>query len=93
MAYQQVIGLGVAGNFAGHLEQAGEARDFVAVKVKDAIAPKAIFPFYLPGVADHFLGTYPLSHDTSAIRKAPIICRSSLRSACCVISSMTPHSA
>ncbi len=64
MAYQQVIGLGVAGNFAGHLEQAGEARDFVAVKVKDAIAPKAIFPFYLPGVADHFLGTYPLSQDT-----------------------------
>lgn len=64
MAYQQVIGLGVAGNFAGHLEQAGEARDFVAVKVKDAVAPKAIFPFYLPGLSDHFLATYPLSHDT-----------------------------
>ena len=64
MTYSAVIGLGVAGNFAGHLEQAGEARDFVAVAVKEAIAPKAIFPFYLPGVADHFLGTYPLSHDT-----------------------------
>ena len=42
MSYRSVIGLGVAGNFAGHLEQAGEARDFVAVKVKDAKAPKAL---------------------------------------------------
>ena len=64
MNYQAVIGLGVAGNFAGHLEQAGEARDFVAVKVKEAIAPKAIFPFYLPGGVNSFLGVYPLSHDT-----------------------------
>ena len=61
MSYRSVIGLGVAGNFAGHLEQAGEARDFVAVKVKEAIAPKAIFPFYLPK-SRTFLGTYPLSH-------------------------------
>ncbi|MGL4206285.1 MAG: DUF5718 family protein [Aeromonadaceae bacterium] len=61
MTYSAVIGLGVAGNFAGHLEQAGEARDFVAVKVKEAIAPKAIFPFYLPK-SSSFLGTYPLSH-------------------------------
>ena len=38
------IGLGVAGNFAGHLEQAGEAADFVAVKVDDKVAPKALFP-------------------------------------------------
>lgn len=45
MSHHAVIGLGVAGNFAGHLEQAGEARDFVAVAVKEAIAPKAIFPF------------------------------------------------
>ena len=40
---------GVAGNFTGHLEQAGEARDFVNVKTKDATAPKGIFPTYLPG--------------------------------------------
>jgi hypothetical protein len=63
MAYRSVIGLGVAGNFAGHLEQAGEARDFVAVTVKEAIAPKAIFPFYLPNGAGGFLATYPLSHE------------------------------
>lgn len=39
---------GVAGNFTGHLEQAGEARDFVNVKTTEAIAPKGIFPTYLP---------------------------------------------
>lgn len=44
---QSVIGLGVAGNFAGHLEQAGEASDFVGVTAA-AGAPKGIFPFYIP---------------------------------------------
>ena len=44
MDLTKMIGFGVAGNFAGHLEQAGEASDFVNVKVKDAIQPKAIFP-------------------------------------------------
>ena len=28
MNFEQMIGFGVAGNFAGHLEQAGEAADF-----------------------------------------------------------------
>ena len=54
------IGFGVAGNFAHHLEQAGEASDFVDVKVDDVNAPKGIFPFYLPN-SESFLGTYPLS--------------------------------
>lgn len=64
------IGLGVAGNFAGHLEQAGEAADFLAVKTEEAIQPKAIFPFYVPSQtlsdSEQFLSTYPLSHDTIA---------------------------
>lgn len=55
-------GIGVAGNFAGHLEQAGEAADFAAVTGVDAQAPKGIFPWYVPG-ADTFLGTFPLSRD------------------------------
>lgn len=63
MNFEHVIGLGVAGNFAGHLEQAGEAKDFVAVKVADAVAPKAIFPFYVPSADAGFLQTYPLSSD------------------------------
>ena len=68
--FERVIGLGVAGNFAGHLEQAGEARDFTAVKTEDARAPKGIFPFYVPlplastaSAKDHFLHRFPISSD------------------------------
>ncbi len=39
---------GVAGNFTGHLEQAGEAIDFKNVKTLEQNAPKAIFPTFLP---------------------------------------------
>lgn len=64
---KQTIGLGVAGNFAGHLEQAGEASDFVDVR-SSAGAPKGVFPFYIPPARptdpDHFLHTFPLSTDT-----------------------------
>jgi hypothetical protein len=59
-----LFGFGVAGNFAGHLEQAGEAGDFVRVEAA-AEAPKGIFPFYVPGDSS-FLGTFPLSHDRIA---------------------------
>ncbi len=55
------FGFGVAGNFAGHLEQAGEAVDFVNVS-SVGVAPKGIFPWYAPGY-DSFLGEFPLSHD------------------------------
>jgi hypothetical protein len=55
------FGFGVAGNFAGHLEQAGEAADFVNV-TSEGQAPKGIFPWYAPG-HDSFLGEFPLSHD------------------------------
>jgi Family of unknown function (DUF5718) len=55
------FGFGVAGNFAGHLEQAGEAGDFVKV-VTEGYAPKGIFPWYSPG-HDGFLGEFPLSND------------------------------
>ena len=55
------FGFGVAGNFAGHLEQAGEAADFASV-TSEGTAPKGIFPWYAPGY-DSFLGDFPLSHD------------------------------
>lgn len=53
---------GVAGNFTGHLEQAGEAVDFSNVVTKEANAPKAIFPTYIPGISKNvpeFLHTFP----------------------------------
>jgi hypothetical protein len=63
------FGFGVAGNFAGHLEQAGEAADFVNV-TSEGEAPKGIFPWYAPG-NDGFLGEYPLSHDAIQLPAQP----------------------
>ena len=61
------IGLGVAGNFTGHLEQAGEASDFRNVSTDHAAAPKGIFPFYVPGGGQHFLNTMPVSATSLAL--------------------------
>ena len=54
---------GVAGNFTGHLEQAGEAIDFANVITKEADAPKAIFPTYIPAKAGvpEFLKVFPFN--------------------------------
>ncbi|MEZ4217673.1 MAG: DUF5718 family protein [Myxococcota bacterium] len=70
--YRDAIGLGVAGNFAGHLEQAGEAADFASLAPRPVDAPKGLFPFYVPpgpGAGAHFLHTYPVSSTT--LRLAP----------------------
>lgn len=45
---KRTASFGVAGNFTGHLEQAGEASDFTRVVTKEANAPKALFPTYIP---------------------------------------------
>lgn len=47
---QKLATFGVAGNFTGHLEQAGEAADFTKVKTAEANAPKALFPTFIPNV-------------------------------------------
>ena len=59
---KNTIGLGVAGNFAHHLEQAGELKDFENVVTKEENAPKGIFPFYLPN-SESFLGLYPVGQE------------------------------
>ena len=51
---------GVAGNFAGHLDQAKENADFVNVKTQSAEEPKGLFPYYQPE-SNSFKGAYPLS--------------------------------
>jgi hypothetical protein len=71
--YKKFIGLGIAGNFALHLDQAGEAEDFKDVITADEAAPKGLFPFFLPRVqnpvnkvalhAKKILTTYPLGAD------------------------------
>ena len=53
---------GVAGNFTGHLEQAGEARDFTNVKTAEANAPKALFPTFMPKASSaipDYLSVFP----------------------------------
>lgn len=54
-------GFGVAGNFAGHLEQAGEVRDF-ATLVRTGNGPKGMFPFHMR--VDSPIGIDPVSSDT-----------------------------
>ncbi len=61
---KQLACFGVAGNFTGHLEQAGEDKDFTKVKTAEVNAPKAVFPTYLPQGAvstltPEFLHVYP----------------------------------
>lgn len=73
MNYKEFLGLGIAGNFALHLAQAGELEDFKDVITEDEAAPKGIFPFYLPCQKSscenllykpkEMLFTYPLSSD------------------------------
>lgn len=64
-ALRSAFGLGVAGNFAGHLEQAGEAGDFASVDAP-AAAPKGIFPWYAPR-STTFLSQFPLSSDRTVL--------------------------
>ncbi|AFI03356.1 DUF5718 family protein [Helicobacter cetorum] len=45
---QEFLGFGVVGNFAGHLEQAGESHSFINMKSCEKDAPKGLFPFYVP---------------------------------------------
>ena len=53
------LGFGVAGNFANHLGEAGEADEFSVIETKEKDAPKGMFPFYIPG-HNSFLGTFPI---------------------------------
>jgi len=65
--YINFLGLGIAGNFALHLDQAGELEEFKDIITADEAAPKGMFPFYLPKPvpeAKEILTTYPLSSKT-----------------------------
>ena len=66
--YTNYIGLGVAGNFALHLEQAGESADFKDILTEDPNGPKGMFPFYVPN-REGQIGVYPISSDTILLPK------------------------
>ncbi len=63
---KKMASFGVAGNFTGHLEQAGEDKDFKNIITKEENAPKALFPTYIPDNKNDdnvpsFLKTFPFS--------------------------------
>lgn len=63
---KKIASFGVAGNFTGHLEQAGEAADFVNVITKEEKAPKAVFPTYIPSKSEfcpEFLNVFPFDSE------------------------------
>lgn len=65
---KNIPSFGVAGNFTGHLEQAGEDKDFKNITVKEQNAPKAVFPTYIcaknsKNIPEHLL-TFPFSSNT-----------------------------
>ena len=60
MIQEKFIGLGIAGNFTHHLEQAGESGDFIGIETHEEEAPKGIFPAYVPG-SPELVGTFPFS--------------------------------
>jgi len=78
--FETYMGLGIAGNFALHLDQAGEAEDFKDIITADEAAPKGMFPFYIPSAPfllnDTYpkekLFTYPLSNDTITLPKEEV---------------------
>lgn len=63
MNFKSMICFGVAGNFTGHLVQAGEDSDFTHIACIEESAPKGIFPFYLPDGSDEIISTYPICTD------------------------------
>ena len=80
--YKHFLGLGIAGNFALHLAQAGELEEFKNIITADEAAPKGMFPFFLPKPsnpvdqanlkAKDILCTYPLSSDTIKLPKEDV---------------------
>ena len=80
--YKKFLGLGIAGNFALHLAQAGELEEFKDIITADEAAPKGMFPFYLPTPesevnknalhAKKVLSIYPLSSEYIRLPKEDV---------------------
>lgn len=68
-AKMPLFGIGIAGNFAGHLQQTGEAKGLQGTV--DTQSPQALFPFYVPGASDVYLDVNPYSFDVLMLPKDP----------------------
>lgn len=54
-----LLGLGIAGNSAGHLQQTGEINGLTAVD--DSAKPQALFPFFVGNAKEEYLSCMPYS--------------------------------
>ena len=86
---------GVAGNFTGHLEQAGEDVDFKNIKTIEENSPKAIFPTFIPlnkteiSAVPEFLATYPFNYEKIIFPKGEL--KLQIESECAVIFDVIWH--
>lgn len=54
-----LLGLGIVGNSAGHIQQTGESKGLT--KIGDIHKPQALFPFYIPSAKEKYLTEVPYS--------------------------------
>lgn len=73
-SWQNLIGLGVAGNFASHLEQARQASNFKDLEIADAAALNGVSPFYVPGgvLDDDHIASGDVA-DGSSLLRPPVV--------------------
>lgn len=64
-----LFGIGIAGNFAGHLQQTGEEKGLKGEV--DTQRPQALFPFYAAGASDSYLDVDPYSFETLTLPPDP----------------------
>ncbi|WP_223159382.1 DUF5718 family protein [Vibrio sp. Y2-5] len=64
-----IFGIGIAGNFAGHLQQTGEEKGLQGSV--DTQSPQALFPFYVPGANESYLNLNPYSFDVLMLPSDP----------------------
>ncbi|MCF7363815.1 DUF5718 family protein [Vibrio sp. A1-b2] len=64
-----IFGIGIAGNFAGHLQQTGEEKGLQGSV--DTQSPQALFPFYVAGASDAYLNVNPYSFDVLMLPTNP----------------------
>ncbi|MFT5558999.1 MAG: hypothetical protein ACJAXN_001086 [Psychromonas sp.] len=64
-----LLGLGIAGNSAGHLQQTGEIKGLSAIN--DALKPQALFPFFVANAKSAYLTCMPYSTAQLHLPKVP----------------------
>ncbi|WP_413700337.1 DUF5718 family protein [Psychromonas sp. KJ10-10] len=64
---EPLLGLGIVGNSAGHIQQTGESKGLT--KIGDINKPQALFPFYIPNAEEKYLSELPYSETHLSLPK------------------------